>query len=188
MVGNQLKQSGHPVTPKGIGFIAQEKLYPKEACDVRAHYSILFPLSSNQNYQSNGFIRCQRITYSSSTQQTVPARMSWLRSKSLRYSQLGRTQRSRSEYRHRQSLDYMPYRKLFCPRCKGVRIEDLELFHPYLRVTHRMAHYIYQLCQMMTATEVARHLGMNWKTVKAIDKQFLEHDYGQPDLNGLRIL
>ena len=80
------------------------------------------------------------------------------------------------------------YRKLFCPRCQGVRIEDLELFHPYLRVTHRMARYIYQLCQMMTVTEVARHLVMNWKTVKAIDKHFLERDYGQPDLNGLRIL
>ena len=80
------------------------------------------------------------------------------------------------------------YRKLFCPRCQGVRIEDLELFHPYLRVTHRMARYIYQLCQMMTVTEVARHLVMKWKTVKAIDKHFLERDYGQPDLNGLRIL
>jgi transposase len=40
----------------------------------------------------------------------------------------------------------------------------------------------------MTVSEVARHLGLNWKTVKSIDKYFLEHDYGQPDLTGLRIL
>jgi transposase len=80
------------------------------------------------------------------------------------------------------------YRKLFCPRCQGVRIEDLELFHPYLRVTRRMARYVYQLCHMMTVSEVARHLGLNWKTVKDIDKHFLQRDYGQPDLNGLRIL
>ena len=80
------------------------------------------------------------------------------------------------------------YRKLFCPRCQGVRIEDLELFHPYLRVTERMARYVYQLCHMMTVSEVARHLGLNWKTVKDIDKHYLEHDYGQPDLSGLRIL
>ncbi len=80
------------------------------------------------------------------------------------------------------------YRKLFCPRCKGVRIEDLGLFHPYLRLTDRMARYVYQLCHMMTVSEVARHLGLNWKTVKDIDKHFLERDYGQPDLNGLRIL
>jgi len=80
------------------------------------------------------------------------------------------------------------YRKLFCPRCQGVRIENLELFHSYLRVTDRMARYVYQLCHMMTVSEVARHLGLNWKTVKDIDKHYLERDYGQPDLNGLRIL
>jgi len=69
-----------------------------------------------------------------------------------------------------------------------VRIENLELFHSYLRVTDRMARYVYQLCHMMTVSEVARHLGLNWKTVKDIDKHYLERDYGQPDLNGLRIL
>ena len=41
---------------------------------------------------------------------------------------------------------------------------------------------------MMTVTEVARHLELDWKTVKAIDKQYLERDYGQPDYEGLRIL
>jgi len=80
------------------------------------------------------------------------------------------------------------YRKLFCPQCQGIHIEDLELFHPYLRVTRRMAQYVYQLCRMLTVSDVARHLGLNWKTVKDIDKYYLEADYGQPDLNGLRIL
>ena len=36
--------------------------------------------------------------------------------------------------------------------------------------------------------EVANHLKLNWKTVKAIDKQFLEYHFGKPDLNNLRIL
>jgi transposase len=80
------------------------------------------------------------------------------------------------------------YRKLFCSQCQGVHIEDLELFHPYLRVTRRMAQYVYQLCRILTVSDVARHLGLNWKTVKDIDKYYLECDYGQPDLNGLRIL
>jgi transposase len=80
------------------------------------------------------------------------------------------------------------YRKIFCAHCQGIHIEDLELFHPYLRVTTRLARYIYQLCQLMTVSDVARHLGLNWKTVKAIDKSYLERDYGQPDLSGLRIL
>jgi transposase len=64
----------------------------------------------------------------------------------------------------------------------------MELFHPYLRVTRRLANYVYQLCRMLTVSDVARHLGLNWKTVKDIDKYYLEREYGQPDLNGLRIL
>jgi len=80
------------------------------------------------------------------------------------------------------------YRKLFCSHCHRVSVEDLELFHPYLRVTTRLARYIYQLCRIMTVTDVARHLGLNWKTVKDIDKYYLERDYGQPDLNGLSTL
>ncbi len=80
------------------------------------------------------------------------------------------------------------YRKLFCPVCQRICIEDLELFDPYIRVTRRLAIYIYQLCQVMTVTEVATHLDLDWKTVKDIDKKFLEQSYGQPDLKGLRIL
>jgi transposase len=40
----------------------------------------------------------------------------------------------------------------------------------------------------MTVKEVAKHLGLDWKTVKNIDKLFLEKQYGQPDYDGLRIL
>jgi transposase len=80
------------------------------------------------------------------------------------------------------------YRKLFCAHCHRVCVEDLELFHPYLRVTRRLARYIYQLCRVMTVTDVARHLDLDWKTVKDIDKYYLEREYGQPDLNGLRVL
>ena len=80
------------------------------------------------------------------------------------------------------------YRKLHCPNCRRIITEDLELFDPYIRVARRLAYYVYQLCQVMTVTEVANHLDLDWKTVKAIDKKFLEQRYGQPDLNGLRIL
>ncbi len=40
----------------------------------------------------------------------------------------------------------------------------------------------------MTVTEVAQHLQLDWKTVKEIDKQYLEAHYGQPNYDGLRIL
>jgi transposase len=40
----------------------------------------------------------------------------------------------------------------------------------------------------MTVTQVSEHTGLDWKTVKNIDKHYLEQDYGQPDLKGLRVL
>jgi len=80
------------------------------------------------------------------------------------------------------------YRKLFCANCHHISIEELEFFHPYLRVTRRLATYIYHLCKVMTVAEVARHLQLDWKTVKEIDKQYLEAQYGQPNYDGLRIL
>jgi transposase len=40
----------------------------------------------------------------------------------------------------------------------------------------------------LTVTDVANHFGINWKTVKMIDKYFLEQQYGETDYNDLRIL
>jgi len=40
----------------------------------------------------------------------------------------------------------------------------------------------------MTISEVSQHLGIDWKTVKNIDKFYLERSYGKPDLKGLRVL
>jgi len=80
------------------------------------------------------------------------------------------------------------YRKLFCTNCQRISIEELELFHPYLRVTRRLATYIHHLCKVMTVKEVAQHLLLDWKTVKDTDKQYLEAQYGRPNYDGLRIL
>jgi transposase len=80
------------------------------------------------------------------------------------------------------------YRKLHCERCRRIVTEELELFDPYLRITRRLAAYIHQLCQWMTVQDVTRHLDLDWKTVKTVDKLFLEAHYGQPDYEGLRIL
>ena len=53
------------------------------------------------------------------------------------------------------------YRKLFCSNCHRISVEDLNLFHPYLRVTLRLALYIHHLCRFMTVIEVARHLQLD---------------------------
>ena len=80
------------------------------------------------------------------------------------------------------------YRKIFCSQCQRIMIEDLELVAPWKRVSKRLALYIHELCKVLTVKEVADHLGLNWKTVRRIDKHFLEAQYGKIDTSGVRIL
>lgn len=81
----------------------------------------------------------------------------------------------------------VPVRKVYCASC-GIRIEDLEFVRPWGRVTRRLAQYIKGLCKVMTVKEVAEHVGLDWKTVKEIDKQALEEEFGETDYEGLRVL
>jgi len=80
------------------------------------------------------------------------------------------------------------YRKLFCHACGRVMVEDTGVFEPWSRVTRRLARYVHDLCKTMTVTDVAAHVDLDWKTVKNIDKAFLEEEYGSPSFDGLRIL
>lgn len=80
------------------------------------------------------------------------------------------------------------YRKIFCAKCDGFRIETLEYADVCKRVTKRLGQYIYDLCKLMTVKEVAEHLDLDPKTVKEIDKAFLKEDFGETDYSGLRIL
>lgn len=74
-----------------------------------------------------------------------------------------------------------------CPMHRIV-VEDLEFFEPYKRVTRRLALSIHELCKVLPLSDVARHFGIDWKTVKDIDKHFLEQDFGKTDYEGLRVL
>lgn len=80
------------------------------------------------------------------------------------------------------------YRTVFCPTCRRHRVEDLDFFTPHQRVTKRLARYIHDLCKHLPVQTVADHVGLNWKTVKQIDKTFLEADFGETDYEGLRLL
>lgn len=80
------------------------------------------------------------------------------------------------------------YRKVFCVKCGSIIVEDLGFFEPYRRVTKRLACYIYDLCKILTVQDVAKHLDLDWKTVKDIDKAFLEEEFGQTDYSDLTVL
>jgi transposase len=87
-----------------------------------------------------------------------------------------------------QTFLRVEYRRVWCPACQHARVEQLDFADPSQRITHRLARYIYELCKVMTVEDVARHLDLNPKTVKAIDKHFLQQEVGQTDCQDLRIM
>jgi transposase len=80
------------------------------------------------------------------------------------------------------------YRKIWCPTCGKARVEELDFCDASKRLTRRMARYVYDLCKVMTVSDVAKHLDLDPKTVKAIDKSFLEAEHGHMDMKDVCIL
>jgi transposase len=79
-------------------------------------------------------------------------------------------------------------RNLVCSDCGRIRVEKLEFVEAGERITKRLARYVYDLCQRMPVIDVARHTGLDPKTIKAVDKRFLTEDFGQIDFSGVHIL
>ena len=80
------------------------------------------------------------------------------------------------------------YRKVWCPHCNGARVERLSCCGASQRVTYRMARYIYELCKHLSVKTVAEHLGLNPQTIRAIDRMFLEEEFGRTDYSDLSII
>jgi transposase len=80
------------------------------------------------------------------------------------------------------------YRKIWCNTCDGVRVEQMTFADAGQHVTNRMARYVHELCKMLTVKDVAGHLHINPKTVKDIDKTFLEQSLGQDNFDDLHVL
>lgn len=77
--------------------------------------------------------------------------------------------------------------RVACPSC-GVRVEDLGFADPYSRHTLRLEEQVARLCRWMPVSQVAELLGLDWRTVKDIDKRALQRQFGDPDYSGLRRL
>ena len=73
------------------------------------------------------------------------------------------------------------YRKVRCRRC-GIVVEDLGLVDLHLRITRRLACYILELCRLLPLQDIARHLDLNWKTIKELHKAHLQEKYSGEDM------
>jgi len=66
-------------------------------------------------------------------------------------------------------LRYRP-RRVCCPRC-GVRVEDFPWAEAWARVTTALANVVAALARELSWQGVARHYGLNWKSVATIVKR-----------------
>ena len=89
-------------------------------------------------------------------------------------------------FEHRVEL-VVPRARVTCPRC-GPKLESLSWLDRYARVTRRLAESVARLCQVASLLHVARFFGLDWKTVKALDRAHLERTLGPVDLDGLEVI
>jgi transposase len=102
------------------------------------------------------------------------------------HSTYDRTIRDLSLGEHRVTLQ-LQQRRLRCRHC-GVRTEAHDFVAPSARVTERLARYVAGLCEKLPLSDVARHVGLDWKLVKRCDKAVLEREFSGTDNTRLRLL
>jgi transposase len=64
-------------------------------------------------------------------------------------------------------------RRVFCRRCQKVKQEKLEWLAEFPFYTKRFAFYVGRRCRGSTIQDIAKELHLNWKTVKALEKQYM---------------
>jgi transposase len=74
--------------------------------------------------------------------------------------------------------------RVACPGC-GPKVERLGWLEPYARVTVRLAENVARLCRVLPVKHVADYFRLDWKTVKAIDRAYLNRTLGPVDLDGV---
>lgn len=89
-------------------------------------------------------------------------------------------------FEHAVELE-VPRLRVACRHC-GPKLELLGWLEPYARVTQRLAESVTRLCAVMSIRHVASYFGLNWKTVKQIDKRALERRLGPVDFSGVTVI
>jgi transposase len=76
--------------------------------------------------------------------------------------------------------------RLECRACGVVRQAEIDFALGQRSYTKRFARYVLELARRMTMSDVAQHLGVSWKLVKAIVKAELQRRFSRPRLRDLR--
>jgi transposase len=81
---------------------------------------------------------------------------------------------------------YIP--RLFCKNCGSVRQPNLRFADPKKHYTHSLERFVIDLCRVMTIQDVAELTGLNWDTIKDIDKAYLRGKYKSVSLTSVRYI
>jgi transposase len=89
-------------------------------------------------------------------------------------------------FEHKVEL-IVPRVRVACSFC-GPKLELLPWLDAYARVTKRLAESVARLRQVASILHVARHFELDWKTVKELDRRYLERTLGPVELDGVDVI
>jgi transposase len=87
----------------------------------------------------------------------------------------------------RVSLD-VEIRRVFCRRCRKVKQETLEWLADSPFYTKRFAFYIGRRCRGSSIRDVAKEFHLDWKTVKALEKQYMQEQLRRVGTPGPKVI
>lgn len=82
----------------------------------------------------------------------------------------------------------VPVFRIDCHECSSHCREELPFCHKWARHTHAVGREVIKLRRRMSIKDVAEHIGLDWRTVKDIEKRHLGVKYKRIKLKNVRII
>jgi len=79
-------------------------------------------------------------------------------------------------------------RRVFCRRCQKVKQEKLDWLAASPFYTKRFAFYIGRRCRDSSIRDVAKEFHLDWKTVKALEKQYMQEQLRRAGTPGPKVI
>jgi transposase len=79
-------------------------------------------------------------------------------------------------------------RRVYCRSCSAVKQEKLPWLAKNLYYTKRFAFYVGRRCRSATIRDVARELRLNWKTVKALEMEYMREQLRRVGTPGPKVI
>jgi transposase len=110
----------------------------------------------------------------------------------------GRTQSGFYDHRVRRVRDLpcgalriylqLEVRRVACRRCGQVKRERLDFLADNPRYTKRFAYYVGKRCRSSTIQDIAEELGLEWHTVKELEKQYMREQLRRAGTPGPKVI